>query len=106
MPGAQLRDSALHLQQRQVLLPARADGGAPHAGQEDRLSGSGGAPGPTGPDFDEAGADHYDRRMLIVAAKVWHYWLSFALLAPVMLVIVGMAVAYLAKVVAQKYPRQ
>ncbi len=42
----------------------------------------------------------------IVAAKVWHYWLSFALLAPVMLVIVGMGVAYLAKVVSQKYPRQ
>ena len=43
---------------------------------------------------------------MLVAAKVWHYWLSFALLAPVMLVIIGMGVAYLARVVAQKYPRQ
>ena len=44
--------------------------------------------------------------MSIVAAKVWHYWLSFALLAPVLLVIVGMAVSYLTRVVSQKYPRQ
>lgn len=42
----------------------------------------------------------------MIAAKVWHYWLSFALLGPMMMLIVGMAVAYLLKVVAAKYPRQ
>ena len=41
-----------------------------------------------------------------LVAKVWHYWLSVALLAPIVLLIVGMAVLYILKVVALKYPRQ
>jgi hypothetical protein len=44
--------------------------------------------------------------VVFVAAKVWHYWLSIALLAPIGLLIVGMAVLYIVKVVALKYPRQ
>ncbi len=44
--------------------------------------------------------------VLLVAAKVWHYWLSFALLIPIVLGIIGMAAMYLVKVVGAKYPRQ
>lgn len=43
---------------------------------------------------------------LMLVAKVWHYWLSFALFGPMMLLTIGMAVMYLLKVVAAKYPRQ
>jgi hypothetical protein len=42
----------------------------------------------------------------MLLAKVWHYWLSVALLAPVVLMIIGMAVLYITKVVALKYPRE
>lgn len=42
----------------------------------------------------------------LLAAKVWHYWLSIALLAPIALVIVAMCLLYVFKVVAAKYPRQ
>ncbi len=42
----------------------------------------------------------------LLAGKVWHYWLSFALLIPIGLLIVGMAVLYVVKVVATKHPRQ
>lgn len=42
----------------------------------------------------------------LIAAKVWHYWLSIALLAPIGMLIVAMAVMYVLKVVAAKYPRQ
>lgn len=54
----------------------------------------------------------YDRPMvpvvaaLLVAAKVWHYWLSIALLAPIVLLIIAMAALYLVKVVGAKHPRQ
>jgi hypothetical protein len=44
--------------------------------------------------------------VVFLMAKVWHYWLSIALLAPIGLLIVGMAVLYIVKVVALKYPRQ
>lgn len=43
---------------------------------------------------------------MLLAAKVWHYWLSFALLLPILVLLVGMFVAYLLRVVANKYPRQ
>lgn len=43
---------------------------------------------------------------MLLAGKVWHYWLSFALLIPIGLLIVGMAVLYVVKVVATKHPRQ
>lgn len=42
----------------------------------------------------------------LVAAKVWHYWLSIALLAPIVLLIIGMGLLYVFKVVAAKHPRQ
>ena len=42
----------------------------------------------------------------LLVAKVWHYWLSIALLAPFVLLIVGMGLLYVFKVVAAKHPRQ
>lgn len=42
----------------------------------------------------------------VVAAQVWHYWISFALLAPSVLLLVAMGIGYLTKVVANKYPKQ
>jgi hypothetical protein len=42
----------------------------------------------------------------LLVAKVWHYWLSIALLAPIGMLIVGMALLYVFKVVAAKHPRQ
>jgi hypothetical protein len=42
----------------------------------------------------------------LLLAKVWHYWLSIALLAPILLVIVGMGLLYVFRVLAHKYPRQ
>ena len=44
--------------------------------------------------------------MLLVMAKVWHYWLSVALLVPTMLLVLGMGVLYVLRVLAHKYPRQ
>lgn len=42
----------------------------------------------------------------LLVAKIWHYWLSIALLAPIVLLIIGMALLYVFKVVGAKYPRQ
>ena len=42
----------------------------------------------------------------VLAAKVWHYWLSVALLAPIVLGIIAMGLLYVFKVMATKYPRQ
>ncbi|MDQ3107879.1 MAG: hypothetical protein M3Q68_08775 [Actinomycetota bacterium] len=42
----------------------------------------------------------------LLVAKVWHYWLSIALLAPIMLGIVAMGFLYVFKVMATKYPKQ
>ena len=44
--------------------------------------------------------------VVILVAKVWHYWLSVALLAPIVLGIIAMAALYVVKVMATKYPRQ
>ena len=44
--------------------------------------------------------------VLTLVAKVWHYWLSIALLAPIVLVLIGMGVLYVTKVVSLKYPRE
>lgn len=44
--------------------------------------------------------------VVFLVAKVWHYWLSIALLAPIGLVIIAMAALYVVKVMAMKYPRQ
>ena len=42
----------------------------------------------------------------MLAAKVWHYWISIVLVATGVLAVVGLGVGYLRKVTAQKYPRQ
>jgi hypothetical protein len=42
----------------------------------------------------------------LIAAKVWHYWLSVALLAPIVLLMIGMGLVYVFKIKASKYPRQ
>ncbi len=44
--------------------------------------------------------------MPLILAKVWHYWLSFALLIPAVLLILSLGVGYLVKVVAARYPKQ
>jgi hypothetical protein len=42
----------------------------------------------------------------LAAGKVWHYWLSIALLAPIVLLMIGMGLVYVFKIKAAKYPRQ
>jgi hypothetical protein len=42
----------------------------------------------------------------LFAAEVWHYWLSFALLGPALLLLVGLGLGYLLKVVSAKHPKQ
>lgn len=43
---------------------------------------------------------------LLLAAKVWHYWLSFAITGTVLLVFIAFGIGYLIKVTSNKYPRQ
>jgi hypothetical protein len=43
---------------------------------------------------------------MVFAAKVWHYWISIALLIPILLVVVAVLVGYLIKVVGPRYPRR
>ena len=43
---------------------------------------------------------------LLLAAKVWHYWLAVPLLAAPVLVCVGLVIGYFVKVVGAKYPKQ
>lgn len=43
---------------------------------------------------------------LLLAAKVWHYWLSVAIIIPVLLVVIGVIIGYLRKVVAPRYGRR
>ena len=42
----------------------------------------------------------------ILAAKVWHYWISIVLVATAVLALVALGIGYLVKVSSQKYPRQ
>lgn len=42
----------------------------------------------------------------LLLAKVWHYWISVALLIPIALVLIGLGLGYVFKVVANKYPRR
>ena len=42
----------------------------------------------------------------LLAAKVWHYWISFALVGLIALVLIMLGVGYLSKVTSQKYPRR
>jgi hypothetical protein len=44
--------------------------------------------------------------MDLVAAKVWTYWISFFIFIPVILLVLGLGIAYLVKVVSLKYPKQ
>jgi hypothetical protein len=43
---------------------------------------------------------------LLLAAKVWTYWISFFLIVPAVLLVAFIAVGYLFKVQAKKYPRR
>jgi hypothetical protein len=43
---------------------------------------------------------------MLLAAKVWHYWISIVLVATGVLAMVAVGVGYLVKVASQKYPRQ
>ena len=43
---------------------------------------------------------------LLLAAKVWHFWLAIPLVALAVLACVGLVIGYLVKVVGAKYPRQ
>jgi VIT1/CCC1 family predicted Fe2+/Mn2+ transporter len=43
---------------------------------------------------------------MVLAAKVWHYWVSFALVGIVVLAILGTLVGYLVKVSSARYPKQ
>jgi hypothetical protein len=42
----------------------------------------------------------------LLAAKVWHYWLSFAITGTVVLVLIAYGIGYLVKVTSNKYPKQ
>lgn len=44
--------------------------------------------------------------LLLAAAKVWHYWISFVIVGSVVLVLALLGIGYLVKVTANKYPRQ
>jgi hypothetical protein len=44
--------------------------------------------------------------MGLLAAKVWTYWLSIFIIVPIVLLVIGIGIAYLVKVVSLKYPRQ
>lgn len=43
---------------------------------------------------------------LLLAAKVWTYWISFFLLIPGVLLVAFTIVGYLVKVQSKKYPRR
>ena len=44
--------------------------------------------------------------MDVIAAKVWTYWISWFIIIPVVLLVIGIGIAYLVKVVSLKYPKQ
>ena len=43
---------------------------------------------------------------LVLAAKVWHYWISIPLVAAGILMVVATIIGYLKKVVAPQYPKR
>jgi hypothetical protein len=43
---------------------------------------------------------------LLVAAKVWHFWLGVFQVIPAILLIIAIGVLYVVKVLAKKYPPQ
>ncbi len=42
----------------------------------------------------------------ILAAEVWHYWLSFVIFGAALLAVVATAIGYLVKVTSNKYPKR
>ena len=42
----------------------------------------------------------------LLAAEVWHYWLSFVIFGAAVLAVLAALVGYLVKVTSNKYPRQ
>ena len=44
--------------------------------------------------------------MLLAHAEVWHYYLSIALIVPILLISVAVLLGYVVKVVAPKYGRR
>ncbi len=43
---------------------------------------------------------------LIVAAKVWTYWIAVPLFAGAVLAVIGTAIGYVVRVQSPKYPRR
>ncbi len=44
--------------------------------------------------------------VLLLAAKVWHYWVGVAILLPALVAVLATLVGYLVKVTAHKYPKR
>ena len=44
--------------------------------------------------------------LLLATAKVWHYWISIALVLATIGLFVAVGIGYLVKVVSTKYPKQ
>ena len=44
--------------------------------------------------------------MHLLAAKVWDYWISFFIIIPTILSVLGIGILYLVKVRSLKYPRR
>jgi hypothetical protein len=43
---------------------------------------------------------------MLLAAKVWHYWVAFPLVALALGAIIALVVGYLVKVTGARYPRR
>jgi len=43
---------------------------------------------------------------MLLAAKVWHYWVAFPLVALALGAIIALIVGYLVKVTGARYPRR
>jgi hypothetical protein len=43
---------------------------------------------------------------MVMLATVWTYWIAFFIIVPVVLLVLGVGIAYLVKVVSLKYPKQ
>lgn len=44
--------------------------------------------------------------MLVLAAKVWHYWISIPLVVGAVGLLLALLVGYIVRVVAPRYPRR
>ena len=43
---------------------------------------------------------------MLLSSEVWTYWISFFIFVPVLVLVLGLGVAYLVKVVSLKHPKQ